>query len=207
MEVYLVRHGQTDGNVGHRHQHPNTDLNQKGIAQATAVAEQIAALKPTHLVTSTQVRALETARIVARVTGLIPESYPIFEELHQPAVLVGQRILSPHSAFTIIKWFFRIKSAVMHDGETYAQFVTRISEARQFLETYPKDARIVVVSHSIFINFFAEYMRNPKRVNVIRAAIRFLHIMALKNTSITHIRYEKPLRTQTGTGWHRVWGK
>ena len=42
MDVYLVRHGQTDGNVGHRHQHPNTDLNEHGLVQAAAVAKQIA---------------------------------------------------------------------------------------------------------------------------------------------------------------------
>jgi broad specificity phosphatase PhoE len=178
-----------------------------GVAQVQVIAGDIVALKPTHIITSNQVRSLETARIFGEATGLVPESSPLFEELHQPAFLVGQRILSPHSAFTIIKWFFRIKSAMMHDGETYAQFVARVSEARQFLESYPADARIIVVSHSIFINFFSEYMRSPKRVNVVRATVRFIHILLLKNTSITHVRYRKPAKGFRGTGWHQVWGK
>lgn len=207
MEVYLVRHGQTDGNVGHRYQHPETDLNTHGLHQATAVAEQIALLKPTHLITSTQLRALETARVVAVATDLIPESYPPFEELHQPQLLVGERLTSGRALWYIVLWFFGVPSAAMHDGESYASFVDRLARARQHLERLPVDARVVIISHSVFINFFVEHMRHPKRMNLIRAIVRFCHILTIKNTSITHVRYEKPLHSQTGTGWHNVWGK
>ena len=207
MEVYLVRHGQTDGNVGHRHQHPNTDLNAHGIAQAKAVAAQIALLKPTHLITSTQLRAMETARIVAAATDLIPESYPPFEELHQSAAMIGERLTGAHALWYMSLWFFGVKSASMHDGETYAAFVERLALARKHLEELPPDARVVIISHSVFINFFVEHMRHPKRMNLIRAVVRLTHILTLKNTSITHVRYAKPKLGYAGTGWHHVWGK
>lgn len=207
MEVYLVRHGQTDGNVGRRHQHPNTDLNEHGLVQAAAVAKQIAALHPTHLITSTQLRAIETARVVAAATDLIPESYPPFEELHQPAAMVGERLTGAHALWYMALWFGGVKSASMHDGETYASFVERLALARKHLEELPADARVVIITHSIFINFFIEHMRHPKRMNVIRAFVRLTRILYLKNTSITHVRYEKPRRGYTGTGWHHVWGK
>ncbi len=207
MEVYLVRHGQTDGNVGRRHQHPNTDLNAHGQAQAESVAAQILLLKPTHLITSTQLRAMETARVVARVTDLIPASYTLFEELHQPSSMIGERLVGPHAIWFGILWFFGIQSASIHDGETYAAFLNRLELARKLLEELPADSRVVVVTHSVFINFFIEHMRHPKRMNIVRAFIRLTHILALKNTSITHVRYEKPALGFTGTGWHHVWGK
>ena len=64
MEVYFVRHGETDGNVARRHQHHDTALNEIGIEQAKKVASEITNLKPTHLITSTQLRAVQTTKII-----------------------------------------------------------------------------------------------------------------------------------------------
>ncbi len=207
MEVYLVRHGQTDGNVGHRHQHTATHLNERGQAQAQAVAAAIAALNPTHLITSTHVRAMETARVIAQKTNLLPETYPAFEELHQSQSMVGERLVGLHAFTYMLAWFIGMPAASRHDGETYAAFVTRLATARKHLEELPADARVVIVSHSVFINFFVEHMQRPQRMNIVRAVVRLVHILTLKNTSITHVRYQKPRTGYTGTGWHIVRGK
>ena len=207
MEVYLVRHGQTDGNVGRRHQHSETKLNAHGLAQAAAVATEIVQLNLTHLITSTQLRAMETARIIGDKIHIIPETEPLFEELHQSKSMIGERLVSVHAGWYAAFWFLGVPRASMSDGETYTAFIERLAAARKYLEALPPDARVVVVSHSVFINFFLEHMRHPKRMNLIRLIIRAFHILTLKNTSITHVRYEKPLFGQTGTGWHNVWGK
>jgi broad specificity phosphatase PhoE len=91
MDLYLVRHGQTDGNVARRHQHPAIELNEQGKEQVKKVAKVIRHMKPTHLITSTNVRAVETARQIGLVTDLIPETYPAFEELKRPPFLIGER--------------------------------------------------------------------------------------------------------------------
>lgn len=207
MEVYLVRHGQTDGNVGRRHQHPDTTLNEFGRGQAATVAKILADLKPTHLITSSQVRALETARVIASVTDLIPESSPLFRELKQAASMEGERLTGLRAFWHAAYWFLGVNSSSMHDGETYEMFLTRLTRAREYLEALPPHARVVVVSHSVFISFFLEHMRHTKRMNLIRAGVRGVHILRLKNTSITHVHYEKPHRGYVGTGWHSVWGK
>jgi broad specificity phosphatase PhoE len=207
MEVYLVRHGQTNGNIGHRHQHTSTHLNERGQAQARTVADTIAALNPTHLITSTHVRAMETARVIAGVTNLLPETYPAFEELHQSRSMVGERLVGVHALTYMLAWFVGVPAASRHDGEMYAAFVVRLAAARRHLEELPPDARVVIVSHSVFINFFVEHMVRPKRMNVVRAVVRLVHILTLKNTSITHVHYEKPASGYTGTGWHIVRGR
>lgn len=116
MEVYLVRHGRTDGNVAHRHQHPETKLNEEGTAQAKAVAKVIAAKNPTHLIVSTNVRAIQSASYIASLTGLTPETYPPFEELHQPKSLIGERLTGFKALSYMIAWFLGYKKSSMHDG-------------------------------------------------------------------------------------------
>lgn len=206
MEVYLVRHGRTDGNVAHRHQHPETKLNERGTAQAKAVAEKIAAKNPTHLIVSTNLRAVQSASFIADAVGLIPETYPPFEELHQPKALIGERLTGLRAIGYMTKWFLGFKSASMHDGESYANFVKRLGHARRHLEKLPDDSRVVIVSHSVFINFFTEHMIRPKRMGPIRAAVLFFKILKMRNSSITHVRYQKPTNPNK-TGWkllHRL---
>ena len=203
MDVYLVRHGQTNGNVGHRHQHSSTPLNERGRKQAALAAIVIAALKPTHLISSTQRRALETAEIISESCGLIPETYPPFEELHQAKSMVGERLTGLHALLYMGQWFLGSKSASMHDGETFAAFTDRLAQARKHLEDLPSDARVVVVSHSVFINFFLDHMRHQSRMGPLRAIKRFLHILTLKNSSITHISYTKPTNPRH-TSWKIV---
>lgn len=199
MEIYFVRHGQTDGNVARRHQHPNIGLNENGKVQIAALANKIARLRPTHLITSSQVRAVETARAIAQTTNLIPETYPYFEELRRPEYLVGERMLYSTSIKYILGWFFDVKAAPMHDGESYADFLARLALARQHLVNLPDTARVVVVSHAVFINFFLEHMNRPERMGVTRAFFRFFKILRLHNTDIVHITYNKNHQPQ----WHQ----
>ena len=74
MDIYFVRHGQTDGNVAGRHQHPDITLNELGKLQVARVAKLLKGMKPTHLITSTNKRAMETAMVIGREGDLIPET-------------------------------------------------------------------------------------------------------------------------------------
>ncbi|MFM2424293.1 MAG: hypothetical protein RLZZ70_684 [Candidatus Parcubacteria bacterium] len=190
MDVYFVRHGQTDGNVAKRHQHPNIELNEQGKSQAIKVAERIALLDPTHLITSTNKRAVETARVIGLRTDRVPETYAAFEELHRPQFLIGHRFTSVLTLSYLWRWFFGISAASMHDGESYTDFLDRLDAARAYLKQLPTDSRVVVVSHAVFIHFFIEHMNRPYRMNLLRAAIRFFKILRLQNTAIIHIRYQ-----------------
>lgn len=189
MDIYFVRHGQTDGNVAKRHQHPNTPINEVGILQARAMAAEVQKLAPTHLISSTHIRTLLTAREISTACNLIPDTHPLFVEFCRPDFLTGERIVHKTTFQYILRWFWGLPDASMHDGESHKDFVQRIGEARQYLETLPADARVVVVSHSVFINFFLEHMCNPRPMGFVRATLRFLKIITLPNTSITHVRY------------------
>lgn len=186
MEVFLIRHGETDGNLAWRHQHPDTQLNAKGKAQVARAVDVVMEFKPTHLFTSTNLRAVETARVLAEATDLIPTTSHLFEELRRPKRIFGLRFMSLATVNYIVGWFYGRHE---EGGESYAMFIERLIAARRLLETLPEDARVVVVSHSVFINMFIEHRCREKRISLIKAAWRFVRVMRLKNTGVVHLRY------------------
>jgi probable phosphoglycerate mutase len=189
MDIYFVRHGQTDGNVGTRHQHPDTELNEVGKRQAAEAAPVVAALEPTHIITSTNIRALETARHIAEHTDIIPITSSTFEELRRPEYLIGERFYAWRSLRYVLVWFFRLHREIAHDGETYDALRARIAKAQTEILTLPDSARVVVVSHSVFINFFIEHMNNPRPMRPWRSFYRFYRLLRTRNTSVTHVTY------------------
>jgi probable phosphoglycerate mutase len=69
--LVLVRHGRTAWNLERRAQgHADIPLDEVGHAQASEVAQRIAALEPHVLWSSDLVRALQTAEHISRATGL-----------------------------------------------------------------------------------------------------------------------------------------
>lgn len=187
MDVYFVRHGETDGNVAHRHQHPETELNEKGKEQVTTAAYELATYNATHIICSTQVRAVQSARIIAEYCGLTPDTHPAFEELKRPDWLVGHRYTSLTTLWYIWKWFFGTKH---EGGETYRDLIERIKAARTHLESLPADAKVIVVSHAVFTNIFLEHLCSDEPMTFWRACVRFWHIMRIRNATIVHIKYE-----------------
>jgi probable phosphoglycerate mutase len=71
--LVLLRHGQTDWNARRRIQGQlDSQLDATGLAQAAAVAPQIAALSPALIWTSDLSRARRTAEVVGEACGLVP---------------------------------------------------------------------------------------------------------------------------------------
>lgn len=197
MQLYFVRHGETGGNIAARHQSDNTDLTQKGLLQATEAAQILREKNPTHLVSSTMLRALETARIIGLACDLIPETDAIFTEVGRPARLNGHLLKSVYSLWFYMRWYFGLTSMITEGGETYKMFRERLHASRKHLATYPNDARVIVVSHSVFINFFVMHMCDDRPIGPIRAALCFWRILTIKNGSITSIHLDTTLSDNT----------
>jgi len=197
MEVFLIRHGQTDGNLAWRHQHANTRLNAAGKAQVEQLLTELEVMAPTHIVSSTNLRAVETTRAITEATGLIPDTSNLFEELRRPEHIIGRRFIGLETVRYILSWFY---GAIFEDGESYSEFVDRLHAAQRYLEALPNDARVIVVSHSVFINMFVVHRCRKKPLSFPQAFWRFLRIMVHKNTGVTHLQYNAA--TTPGTcGW------
>jgi len=192
MEIYFVRHGQTGGNEAKRHQSEDSHLTPLGKKQAKRVAEKIKPLQPTQVLVSDRVRAIETAQAIAQATDLIPQVDEMFTELCRPKRLYGFHHKSLQSIWYIYLWY-RGKvgeEGCSTEGESYNHFFNRIKKAQRFLESQPADSRIVVVSHSIFINFFVAHLQSDTPMSFIRALLIFTKILRIRNGSITRLQFE-----------------
>ena len=70
LQVYLVRHGETQWNAERRIQgQSDSPLTEKGVQQAWQVAERARTLGITHVITSDLGRTQQTARIIADACG------------------------------------------------------------------------------------------------------------------------------------------
>lgn len=70
MDIFLVRHGETDWNLLEKMQgHQDIPLNKKGQQQAKELALKLREKQVDEIYSSTMKRALETADIISRVLG------------------------------------------------------------------------------------------------------------------------------------------
>ena len=190
MKIYLVRHGQTGGNIARRHQAEDTSLTTLGQTQAREVAEIIRLYKPTHLITSTHVRAVETARVIGEVCDIIPETKSTFVELGRPTYMYGHYHRSIRSLWFYLWWYLGLISVTTKGGgESYLSLRQRFKEVKKELATYPKDARIVIVSHAAFIGLFIAHLCRERALDPFRAALTFYRILTMPNIFITPIYF------------------
>ena len=192
MEIFFIRHGETGGNVAHRHQVEKTQLTDRGRKQALEVAGEVAQFEPTHLLTSPLVRAVQTASIIGEVVDLIPQTDTDFIELQRPSGMYGNFHLSPMSLWFYCRWFFGRTT----EGESYEALRERIKRAKEHFKEYPADARVAVVSHSVFINLFIVHLCDDEPMTLWRATRAFFHILKMKNTQIIPVMFDP----QAGTG-------
>jgi broad specificity phosphatase PhoE len=141
-EILLVRHGETDWNVAQRVQgHTDRPLNDNGLAQARALAEELQGEQIDAVYASDLARARETARAIAEPRGLPVEELPGLREKHfgtwegLHADEIRERFPEAHA------------NGPWGDGETGEELATRVLAAlAEIAERHP-DGRALVVTH------------------------------------------------------------
>ena len=191
MDIYFVRHGETEYNKKHVHQPDDASLNDLGRQQAERVREKVLELKPTHIITSTHTRAVETAEIINEAGEYEVEFNELFRELERPQHIQGKKHKGLRSFWYMGQWFlgWRERYFEKKGGESRAAFLSRIKSAKSYLETLPPDVTVVIVSHSVFINFFIEHICNERPIPPKEAFELFMKILTLENTEIAHVAY------------------
>lgn len=191
MEIYFVRHGQTSGNAARRHQAENSPLTPLGEQQVSEVAKKVRDINPTHLVSSPLLRAVETAKLIGLECDLIPSIDHSLKELRRPDYLYGNSQFTLQSFSLYIRWFLYDTVEVEKYGESYASLRERIQTAQKNLACFPEDARVVVVSHGVFINFFLMHMCNPGRMTLPGAVKTFFRILRTPNTAMIPVFHDR----------------
>ncbi len=159
MSIVLVRHGETDLNASRVLQFPDTPLGARGLAQAQAVAERLALLRPAAILASDMSRAWMTAQAIAALTGL-----PI-----RPSKLLHERNFGDLRGRRYDELDHDPVSAehAAPNGESMSVFRARVTQAfdelRALRSTLTGD--LVVVSHGLVIKvILADLVRRPPGV-------------------------------------------
>lgn len=83
MEIYLVRHGETESNKERRYQGwTESPLSVQGLSQAEKAAHFLAARGINEIYCSDLNRALHTARVIGAGCGVKPLVTPLLREIH-----------------------------------------------------------------------------------------------------------------------------
>ena len=159
MSILLIRHGETALNVARILQPADTPLSARGIEQAQALAQRLAPVGITAILTSDLPRARHTAEIIAAATGAPLETTELLRERN-----FGDWRGQPYDALPPDRL---LMAEAPPGGESGAAFEDRVARAfalvAQRAATTPGE--LAVVSHGLVVGaMLAAHIRLPAGV-------------------------------------------
>ena len=153
MLIYFVRHGESEGNKGGFHHHPETPLSETGIKQAEVLAKRLSGTHFDKIYSSTQFRTKQTAEIINKDTKAPIEFWDELVEMRTPTEIHGKKI----DDIEVV----RIKN-IIHENdpkgdfkysneETPNEIIARAGRVLEHLETKHMDGTILCITHCTFI--------------------------------------------------------
>lgn len=150
---YIVRHGETNWNIlGKTQGHGNSNLTEKGIEQATTLANSMTKYPIDYIYTSDLGRAVETADIIANKLNLEVIKTANLREMGF-GVWEGLLIDEIKQTYGDIysTWRNTPHLADIPGGETLSVIQSRVDEFIKELNEKYDNKHIVLVSHSITV--------------------------------------------------------
>ena len=204
LQVYLVRHGETQWNAERRIQgQSDSPLTEKGVQQAWQVAERARTLGITHVISSDLGRTQQTARIIADACGCDVILEPRIRELDM-GVLEKRHI----DTLTETEEGWRrtlvngTEDGRIPEGESMQELSVRMHAALAECLKLPAGSRPLLVSHGIALGCLVSTI-----LGLPAYAERRLR---LRNCSISRIDYQESPWLASGWWWKwqgtsRIW--
>ena len=154
---YLVRHGQSEGNLSHSFLgHTDLPLTEHGRAQAELASRYLVTLTPDVIYSSDLLRAYETALPTAEKLSLPINKSTAFREIFAgewEGVPFDRLIEDFDTEFSV--WRNDIGNARPTDGESVRELATRIQNELFRLATLHEGQRVMIFLHATPIRAFA----------------------------------------------------
>lgn len=192
-KIFLIRHGQSKGNIEKTFQDEHDPLTPLGYTQAGKVAERAKELRPDVILSSPMIRALETARAIEKETGAPLEEHAILREYLVPSKLFNTPKSSPESNEYHTELFKNMYDPTWRyeDSENYFDLHNRAMEVIGELKSR-KEERILMVSHGAFMSILISTMMSEGIPDPI-SATRMTRFLRKENTGITIIDYNEKI--------------
>jgi broad specificity phosphatase PhoE len=188
-KLYIVRHGQSAGNVLRDHAEANgeelialnnrdadTPLSPLGHAQSDALGRWMASIpedrRPGTILSSPFVRAHQTAAIIARHLGIDEGSIGVDERLREKEFGIldrytrkGIEIKYPELAAQramVGKFYFRPPG-----GESWCDVILRLRSVVDGIRLTGPECRVVVVAHQVIVNCFRYLLEGMREEEIL----------------------------------------
>lgn len=188
--VYLVRHGESEGNAGTHYQNAGTPLTNLGREQAAFMAERASRLGIDALLSSTMTRALQTAEIIREKTGVPVVPSDLFVERRRPSEQIDQPKDAPlvKEAEEAILVSSSVPGMRYSDEENFDDLNERSRVALALLEGH-SGQRVLVVTHGVFLrNIVAQVIFGKELTG--RDCGEILSTFIASNTGITTLQFD-----------------
>ncbi|AFH93332.1 TPA: 2,3-diphosphoglycerate-dependent phosphoglycerate mutase GpmB [Providencia stuartii] len=184
LQVYLVRHGETEWNVARRIQgQSDSPLTATGRLQARQVAERMKSEGITHIITSDMGRTRETAQIIADVCRCEIIIEPRLRELNM-GVLEQREIesLTEQEEQWRKSLIDGTEGGRIPNGESMEELYQRMYAALNSCLDLPKGSRPLLVSHGIALSTLVSRILGVPAYSERR--------LRLRNCSISRVDYQ-----------------
>lgn len=198
--IYFVRHGQSEDNVKHVFQSPDSPLSENGKQQAKSIARRISKLNFQALIASPLKRVKQTAEAIAEVTNREVEYSELFIERVKP-IYINSKPYTDEKADNLWKeWEKSLHTPGMRveDGENFDDITARADKALGFLRNRTEQS-LVVVTHGYFLRTIVARVL----LGDLLSDKTFLHIhktTTTENTGLTVLKYRK--EPEGKSRWH-----
>lgn len=190
--VYFVRHGESEGNVGSVFQHADSPLTDHGKKQANFIADRCARLSIDVIISSTQPRAADTARIISEKTKHNVEHNDLFRERKKPSSLEGKSHTDAEARRINLAWWHSLagEGPRVEDGENFDDLKSRAIKALNYLASKEEESALVV-THGFFLRYLiACALFGP---DLSSSELKpFMQGIQTHNTGITVLRHNDP---------------
>lgn len=145
MSIYLIRHGQTNGNRDRIVQMPDTPLSELGHQQAKQLAQAFQNISIENIVCSDYIRTQQTAAPLRTIKQSTFSLQPLLRERN-----FGDLRGRPYEEIDVD---FFAESYLPPNGETHQQFKDRVAIAWQYILMTYQDMQgsLIVMTHGLVL--------------------------------------------------------
>lgn len=162
--IYLIRHGESEGNANHVVQKEDSPLSGLGQKQAEQIAKRVQQLPAEVIITSPAARAKETALLIKSSHDLPLEESPLLVECRHPSEQYGlPKDELYHQVRNTIRDNFGKPDWYYSDEESYFDLMKRSRAVLHYLQDRP-ESHLIVVTHGMFMRMLIAVIIHGEQV-------------------------------------------
>ncbi len=188
--IYFVRHGESTANAGGLRQGANSVLTDKGFKQAEFIAKRLKNLPIEVLISSTYLRAKQTAEVIGQASGHEIIFSDLLVERRNPSRSINKHIDDPEwkEIFEDIWKNYNNPDWRFEDAENGVDLLQRAKEALDFILARP-ESRIVVVTHGLFLKVILTQILSGGKSSL-ELINNLLSSFRVDNTGVSIVEYD-----------------